>query len=59
MVQIRLESLFSVQCPTPTIGMDKGGNIETISMATILQRVVRLGVAGNVIVHTTMGPVHR
>ena len=46
MVQIRLESLFSVQCPKPTIGMDKGRKIETISIATILQRVVRLGASG-------------
>ena len=26
--------------------MDKGGDIETISMATILQRAVRLGASG-------------
>ena len=51
--QIRFEVLFSVQWPASAFGQ----KIEIMSIATILQNVVRAHETENVMV-LTMGPIH-
>ena len=51
--QIRFEILFSVQWPASAIGQ----KIEIISIATILQNVVRAPEPENAMV-LTVGPIH-
>jgi hypothetical protein len=55
--QIRFEVIFSVHWPTSATGMHEGQKIEVISIATILQKVVRAPETENVRV-LTMGPIH-